>query len=653
MPPKGLMPPVERRRQLARRALQETAELASLLCHDDSGEPIRYIVVTEQENGGDCHDEDTEDERSGLLFPSSPSQQDCLKQLLAILTTSVDASPATGGGDRLEINCGATDDALKAFLKENPQTIHYWIPAALLSSLPQLKQELQPSEENRIHPVTPTCLHLVAYLGNSPGWHTLMDCLEQEAKITNTNSTTECTTTTNHPNDKRISIGNQEGGETPLHLAMRHCHTDLVRSMCSRTPNACRILDQKGNLPLHLAADARLVHQCLAPAATTTGIVQKKAALLDSTSLAASALLAHFPMASAIPNDAGFLPIHLAASSGHLNVMKLLLTVSWQLVHAPYYPSNEYDTEENRHGNEGGDQLLHQFHQTHRKRWLPIDLCVKEHMRLVEEQQRLRLARNSPKTPRTQIPSTTKSSGFLTSEDRMVFKLQLEDCIDLLVTASLYQRVVIQPREERHPDDHTAPFFLPLFGAATSVQVPYHWDYLLENVYGSRLHVTNRDLHRRNLLHFIVTQAHQAATDRSVAAAPPAESNHSVDHDDGGDDDDDVAVPSETRESKDPYRALLYRNNTNSDYLPDETQLAERIRKIHTLHPMAHLEVEKKGRNPVQLAILLSADFSEETQPFTTATTTIPLDSPVFVSPVLLQALVDCGPEAVVIPWSE
>jgi hypothetical protein len=647
MPPKGLMPPAEQRRQQVRRALQETAELATALCYD-SGEPIRCRVVTEQDDG-DCHD-DTEHESIGLIFPSTPSQQDRLKQLIAILTT-VDPSPVAASADRVEKHRGAKDDVLKAFLNEHPQTIHYWIPATLLPSLPQMEQELHPSEENRIHPVTPTCLHLAAYLGNSVGWHSLMDCLE--ATITNTISTTESTTTPNYPNHKLMEIGNRAGGETPMHLALLYCHTDLVRSMCRRTPKACRVLDQKGNLPLHLAADARLVRHRLAQA--TTIMVEKHADLVDATSLAASALLAHYPMASAIPNDAGFLPIHSAASSGHLNVIKLLLTVSWQLVHAPYYPSIEYGKERNRHGNDDEDQLQ-QLHQAHRKRWLPIDLCVKEHMRLVEELQRLQVVRSYRKTQRNQVQSTKKSAGFLTSEERMVLKLQFEDCIDLLVTASLYQRVVIQPREERHPDSHSEPFFLPLFGAVASTQEPCHFDYLLENVYGSRLHVTNRDLHRRNLLHFIVTQAHQAAI-YCIAGAPAAESSHSVDKGDGDDDDDDdVAISKETRESKDPYRVLLYRNTTNYDYLPDEAQLVERIRKIHTLHPMAHLEVDYKGRNPVQLAILLSAYLSDEPQPFATAittTTTIPVDSPVFVSPVLLQALVDCGPEAVVIPWSE
>jgi hypothetical protein len=257
--------PVERRRQNAREQLKETSELAAILC-SDAAEPT-------------CSTTDA----TGISFPSSLNQVKSLKKLVQLIQALPD--PKNNNNDKTTGH-HETRKKIRELLKRDPQTPRYWITLELI--LGKQDKDLLLPAKTTIHPITPLCLHLAARVGNTLAWQLLSDHDQQF-----------------------FEQGTVTKGHTPLHTAVLYGQAELVTAMCSANPLSCRVMDQAGNLPVHLAM------------AGAGGAIASPA-----TPWIVSTLLANYPKAIMISNKEGYLPIHLAAMNALLGGIKIVLAVS-------------------------------------------------------------------------------------------------------------------------------------------------------------------------------------------------------------------------------------------------------------------------------------------------------------------------------------
>jgi hypothetical protein len=268
--------PVERRRQNAREQLKETSELAAILC-SDAADPTSSNTST-------CTDD------TSISFLSSLHQVKSLKKLVRLIQALPDPKNKNTSKDKDKTSVDMKiRKQIKDLLKRDPQTPRYWITLEFMLGAED-KDLLLPSKTT-IHPVTPLCLHLAARLGNTMAWQLLSD----------------------HDNSF-FEQGTITKGHTPLHTAVLYGHAELVAAMCLANPLSCRVMDQDGNLPVHL---------CMAGSA---------AKISPITPWIVSTLLANYPKANMISNKNGYLPIHLASRIALLGGIKIVLAVSTSVV---------------------------------------------------------------------------------------------------------------------------------------------------------------------------------------------------------------------------------------------------------------------------------------------------------------------------------
>lgn len=273
-----------------------------------------------------------------------------------------------------------------------------------------------------------TCIIIAAVLGNTAALECLFS-IDSEAFV----------------------LANKDG-ETVLHLAVRYCHIEAVRSICERAPQCCRVLggkDEKRLLPLHYA---------LGMASIQTH---------ESTPFITSTLLANYPRGIMIRNGNGYLPIHLAAQNGFMPGIRGLLAVDASGVFSRL-ATDDQDNDDN-------DAL-------------PVDLAIEGHRRIVE-----RLAASSLST--TTTTTNNNKTWLLADKDRY------EECIEVLLLSALARRAVFMPRDETHVDGSTAPFFVPLHAALCARLQPSSWEHLWK-IYGG-LHGCDADRDGRTLLHAV------------------------------------------------------------------------------------------------------------------------------------------------------
>ena len=126
-----------------------------------------------------------------------------------------------------------------------------------------------------------------------------------------------------------------KGGETLLHQAARAGQLALLRQLVSVAPEAVRVADDRGRLPLHVGSDEAMVLLLVAAPDTATaadyyGKLSLHEAVRSGANRAVCAVIDIAPEAAMMADVLGELPLHVAARVGNADAARLLLAAAPQ-----------------------------------------------------------------------------------------------------------------------------------------------------------------------------------------------------------------------------------------------------------------------------------------------------------------------------------
>jgi uncharacterized protein len=116
-----------------------------------------------------------------------------------------------------------------------------------------------------------------------------------------------------------LGLSYNTDGDTPLHLAASHSHTDVVELLCSHFPSIINRANREGATPLHLASRAHPP-----PSVQTSTHAVKVSSKPAEDSSTVEALLAHNADVDARDNN-GDGCLHYASTWGNLKAVRALI----------------------------------------------------------------------------------------------------------------------------------------------------------------------------------------------------------------------------------------------------------------------------------------------------------------------------------------